>query len=137
MTIITREVQQQMSPAEALDRLLAGNVNELRAELGLPPRRRLFSQWWHTTDEVLGLGPLQELLDDDSVSEIMVVDSDHIYIENNGVLENSGRRFVSDAVTQAIDIGRSLAPTPPNERQMPSRAMRRPWRRRRSTPQRS
>src|SRR6185369_2033908 len=37
-----------------------------------------------------------------NISEIMVVDREHIYIEKTGVLENSGRRFVSDEVTLAI-----------------------------------
>ena len=53
-------------------------------------------------DIVFGYGPLEDLLRSPAVSEIMVVDRDHIYIEKNGVLENSGRRFVSDEVTLAI-----------------------------------
>ncbi len=53
-------------------------------------------------DIVFGYGPLEDLLRTPTVSEIMVVDRDHIYVEKSGVLENSGRRFISDAVTQAI-----------------------------------
>jgi pilus assembly protein CpaF len=53
-------------------------------------------------DMVFGYGPLEDLLRTPLVSEIMVVDREHIYIEKNGVVENSGRRFTSDAVTQAI-----------------------------------
>lgn len=53
-------------------------------------------------DIVFGLGPLEDLLRTPTVSEIMVVDRDHIYIEKTGVLENSGRRFISDEVTLAI-----------------------------------
>jgi Flp pilus assembly CpaF family ATPase len=53
-------------------------------------------------DIVFGYGPLEDLLRTPLISEIMVVDRDHIYVEKSGVLENSGRRFVSDAVTQAI-----------------------------------
>ncbi len=53
-------------------------------------------------DIVFGYGPLEDLLHTPTISEIMVVDRDHIYIEKNGVLESSGRRFISDEVTQAI-----------------------------------
>ncbi|MBY0525256.1 MAG: Flp pilus assembly complex ATPase component TadA [Gemmataceae bacterium] len=53
-------------------------------------------------DIVFGYGPLEDLLRTPAISEIMVVDPSHIYIEKNGVLENSGRRFLSDEVTLAI-----------------------------------
>lgn len=53
-------------------------------------------------DVVFGYGPLEDLLRIPTISEIMVVDRNHIYIEKSGVLENSGRRFISDAVTQSI-----------------------------------
>jgi pilus assembly protein CpaF len=53
-------------------------------------------------DIVFGYGPLEDLLRTPTISEIMVVDRDHIYIEKDGVLENSGRRFTSDEVTTAI-----------------------------------
>ena len=53
-------------------------------------------------DIVFGYGPLEDLLHTPTISEIMVVDREHIYIEKNGVLESSGRRFISDEVTQAI-----------------------------------
>jgi pilus assembly protein CpaF len=53
-------------------------------------------------DIVFGYGPLEDLLRAPTVSEIMVVDRERIFIEKGGVLENSGRRFISDEVTQAI-----------------------------------
>ncbi|GAB5406749.1 MAG: hypothetical protein Aurels2KO_49800 [Aureliella sp.] len=53
-------------------------------------------------DIVFGLGPLEDLLRMPSISEIMVVDKDRIYVENNGRIENSGRRFVSDDVVESI-----------------------------------
>jgi Flp pilus assembly CpaF family ATPase len=53
-------------------------------------------------DIVFGFGPLEDLLRSPTVSEIMVVDREHIYVEKAGVLENSGRRFISDDVTLAI-----------------------------------
>ncbi|HVT26970.1 MAG TPA: ATPase, T2SS/T4P/T4SS family, partial [Lacipirellulaceae bacterium] len=53
-------------------------------------------------DIVFGYGPLEDLLRLPNVSEIMVVDKHHIYIERNGNLQNSGRRFISDAVIESI-----------------------------------
>jgi pilus assembly protein CpaF len=53
-------------------------------------------------DIVFGYGPLEDLLRLPNVSEIMVVDKQHIYIERSGVLQNSGRRFISDAVIESI-----------------------------------
>lgn len=51
---------------------------------------------------VFGYGPLEDLLRLPTVSEIMVVDRDHVYVERNGVLENSGKRFISDEIIETI-----------------------------------
>ncbi len=48
-------------------------------------------------DDVLGYGPLEALLADDDVSEIMVNTYDTIYVERDGRLFESGSRFLSDA----------------------------------------
>jgi pilus assembly protein CpaF len=53
-------------------------------------------------DIVFGYGPLEDLLCTPSVTEVMVVSRDRIYIEKNGVIENSGRQFISDEVTETI-----------------------------------
>jgi Flp pilus assembly CpaF family ATPase len=53
-------------------------------------------------DIIFGYGPLEDLLRLPNVSEIMVVDRQHIYIERGGNLQNSGRRFISDAVIESI-----------------------------------
>ena len=53
-------------------------------------------------DTVFGFGPLQDLLRAPTISEIMVVNSDQIYVERDGVIELSGRRFISDKVTESI-----------------------------------
>jgi Flp pilus assembly CpaF family ATPase len=60
-------------------------------------------------DIMLGLGPLQDLLEMPSVSEIMVVGKDRIYIEKNGVIQPTTRVFFSDDVLLSI-IERVLAP---------------------------
>jgi Flp pilus assembly CpaF family ATPase len=53
-------------------------------------------------DIIFGFGPLQDLLRAPTVTEIMVVTSDQIYVERDGIIERSGRRFISDKVTEAI-----------------------------------
>jgi pilus assembly protein CpaF len=53
-------------------------------------------------DTVFGFGPLQDLLRAPTITEIMVVKSDQIYVEQDGVVELSGRRFISDKVTESI-----------------------------------
>lgn len=56
-------------------------------------RRRLIQD---VADDVLGFGPLQRLLDDASVTEIMVNRMDQIYVEQQGKLKLSESRFSSE-----------------------------------------
>src|SRR4051812_40258627 len=60
-------------------------------------------------DEALGLGPLEKFLSDPSVSEIMVVDPDTIYLEQRGKLTRSGARFTDDERVRAV-IERIVTP---------------------------
>jgi len=60
-------------------------------------------------DEAIGLGPLEPLLRDETISEIMVNAPDEIFVERNGRLEATGASFTGeDAVRAAID--RIVAP---------------------------
>lgn len=60
-------------------------------------------------DEVLGLGPLQPLLDDDSITEVMVNGCRSLCFERDGKLEQAERVFDSpEQIMLAID--RILAP---------------------------
>nr|WP_244962512.1 ATPase, T2SS/T4P/T4SS family [Oleiagrimonas soli] len=69
-------------------------------------RRRLAKE---VLDEAIGLGPLEDLLDDDSVTEIMVNREDEIFIERDGRIETSPVTFTSaKAVLAAIE--RIVAP---------------------------
>ncbi len=60
-------------------------------------------------DEVLGYGPLEELMSDPDVSEIMVNGPDTIYIERAGVLEKTKRRF-NDTKQLRLIIERIITP---------------------------
>jgi Flp pilus assembly CpaF family ATPase len=46
-----------------------------------------------------GFGPLQDLLEDPTISEIMVNRPDQIFVEKRGTIEASGRKFLTDVVT--------------------------------------
>jgi pilus assembly protein CpaF len=60
-------------------------------------------------DEALGLGPLERLLADPAVSEIMVIDAHHIYVERDGRLSLSGARFTDEERVRAA-IERIVTP---------------------------
>jgi len=53
-------------------------------------------------DEALGLGPLERLLADPEINEVMVVDSDTIYVERRGKLTLSDARFTDDERARAV-----------------------------------
>lgn len=55
-------------------------------------------------DDVIGLGPIEPFLKDDSISEIMVNDPEHVYVERAGKLEFTAVTFRDDEhVLQIID----------------------------------
>jgi pilus assembly protein CpaF len=55
-------------------------------------------------DELMGFGPIQQLLNDDTVSEVMVNGHDRIYIEQKGRLRMTPIRFANDEhVLKVID----------------------------------
>ncbi|MDD9937065.1 MAG: ATPase, T2SS/T4P/T4SS family [Myxococcales bacterium] len=84
-----------------VDAALAALVEELAPELGAEERRRLARELAH---EALGLGPLEALLSDPTVSEIMVVEPAVIYAERAGRLERTALRFTDDeAARTAIE----------------------------------
>ena len=49
------------------------------------------------TDDILGYGPLEPFLHDDTVSEVMVNGADSVYVERSGKIEHTGAAFVDDA----------------------------------------
>jgi pilus assembly protein CpaF len=60
-------------------------------------------------DEALGLGPLERFLSDNTITEIMVVDPNTIYIEQNGKIQLSQARFTDDERVRAV-IERIVTP---------------------------
>lgn len=60
-------------------------------------------------DELTGLGPLESLLDDPSVTEILVNGPAHIFLERDGVLHQSSLHFFDNHHVERV-IQRILAP---------------------------
>jgi len=69
-------------------------------------RQRLFEQ---IVAEILGFGPIEPLLADETITEIMVNGPDRIYIERKGKLEKVNAAFESDEHLMRI-IDRIVAP---------------------------
>jgi pilus assembly protein CpaF len=92
------------------ERDLASAIAELVAQEAAvlsPARRELVCEL--IMRETVGLGPLEELLADPAVEEVMVNGHREVYVERGGRIERSGVRFPSDqALRDAIE--RVLAP---------------------------
>jgi pilus assembly protein CpaF len=90
-------------PREELSRDLTGLIAELLAEnkiqLNAAERAEVVKQ---LLDDMLGLGPLEPLLADESISEIMVNGPKHVFIENKGKLTLSDVQFRDNAHVLSI-----------------------------------
>jgi pilus assembly protein CpaF len=88
---------------DALRRIIAGLGAELPRSVDA---ERLTLE---LTDEALGLGPLEALLADPEVTEIMVVEPETIYAERRGRIELTQARFTDDDAVRAV-IERIVTP---------------------------
>jgi len=97
-----------------LDRVTEASREEVRREVGsilealvvgestpmnLQERERLVQE---VLDEVFGLGPLEPLLADPTVADILVNTYKHVYVERKGMLERTSVQFRDDAHLMAI-----------------------------------
>jgi pilus assembly protein CpaF len=84
---------------------VAGMINEiilgLRVPLSLDQQEKVEAD---LLDEVFGLGPLEALLKDPTISDILVNDKDHVFVERGGILEQVDTAFRDDRhLLQIID----------------------------------
>jgi pilus assembly protein CpaF len=82
---------------------LIGKMTDLPASVD---RQKLLNE---VRDEAIGLGPLEPMLADASITEIMVNRSDEVFVERLGKLERWPVSFTSDRAVQGI-IERIVAP---------------------------
>jgi pilus assembly protein CpaF len=86
--------QTDRSRAESEIRTLLGQLlTEEQTPLNFSERETLFAE---VLDDVFGLGPLEPLLRDPSVSDILVNTYQHVFVERNGVLERVTATFQDD-----------------------------------------
>src|SRR5258708_32297252 len=69
-------------------------VANLKTPLSAPERERLSLE---VLDEVFGLGPLEPLLQDPTITDILVNGAKEVYVERGGVLEETRIMFKDDA----------------------------------------
>ncbi len=91
---------QQLDPAAAalsperlspeIEKLVADIATERRIQLNAREQRQLASE---LVNDMLGLGPLQPLLDDDGIADIMVNGPERVFIEKGGRVTLSNVKF--------------------------------------------
>ena len=81
--------------AQILESLVVGESTPM----SLQERERLALE---VLDEVFGLGPLEPLLADPTVSDILVNTYKHVYVERRGILEATSIQFRDDAHLMSI-----------------------------------
>jgi len=115
-TRVQNRLLQELDPAMDLSKLdevretIQGLFEQVLVEenivLTRPERQRLLEQ---ITDEILGLGPLQTLLEDRSVTEIMVNGHEDVYVERGGKIFKVPVKFENDDHVMRI-IDRIVSP---------------------------
>src|SRR5438445_5178515 len=104
------EPRLDLSDAKAVKSSIEEMFNKFIDEEGIVvtrvERQRMLEQ---IMDEILGFGPIQPLLNDDSITEIMVNGPFRTYVERKGKLQLSDVTFVSDEHVSRV-IERIIAP---------------------------
>jgi pilus assembly protein CpaF len=100
------DLSNQVEVKRQIEDLFGKIADEEGLALTRAERVRMLEQ---ITDEILGLGPLEPLLRDATVTEVMVNGPQQVYIEREGKLELTGVTFQNDEHVMKI-IQRIIAP---------------------------
>ena len=96
--------------ASAIQAMLAERfptvMNEMRPAMGRLDRARIYEA---VLNEIVGFGPIQDLLTDETISEVMVNGADHVWVERDGRLYLTDIIFADSAHLTRI-IQRIVAP---------------------------
>ncbi|MEI7898927.1 MAG: ATPase, T2SS/T4P/T4SS family [bacterium] len=95
----------QTKARETIRTIIAEVRKNQKLPVGIDPRR-LEKEIY---DEAMRLGPLEDFLADESITEIMVNGPNQVYIERKGKLELSGQTFMDDESVLGV-IERIVAP---------------------------
>jgi pilus assembly protein CpaF len=100
------DLTNQVEVRRQIEEIFSRVIDEEGLALTRAERVRMLEQ---ITDEIIGLGPMEPLLRDDSVSEVMVNGPRQVYIERAGKLELTNVVFQNDDHVMRI-IDRIIAP---------------------------
>ncbi|MBE0687561.1 MAG: CpaF family protein [Anaerolineaceae bacterium] len=100
------DVSQTSEVKKTIQELFEQILNEENIILSRPERSRMFEQ---ITAEILGFGPLQRLLEDETITEIMVNGAKNIYIERFGKIIREPMTFENNEHVMRI-IERIVSP---------------------------
>src|SRR5439155_3265118 len=93
---------QRVSEAELrrqVDEQLLKALSQERLALTVAERQALVQS---VTDDVLGYGPIDQLLRDDSITEVMVNGPEHVYVERSGKLTHTEVKFADETHLRRI-----------------------------------
>jgi pilus assembly protein CpaF len=107
---IEARFEAEVRDIERLQRHIANAVDAvLEADNAVLPERERQRLQRMVQAEVIGLGPLEELLADDTITEIMVNGPREVFVERDGTLHEAAIRFNDDAHVRRV-IDRIVAP---------------------------
>lgn len=107
---IDQRFEQEVRDVERLKRHIAEAVSQIIEEEGMVlPQSEVQRLQKRVLADVVGLGPLEELLADASITEIMVNGPHEIFVERQGVIEECPVQFVDDQHVRRV-IERIVAP---------------------------
>ncbi len=117
-----RELLYREIPSERIAQLLAQGREQARRELAVSIEQILSAHDFapmndidrsalieHTLDLVLGLGPIEKMLKDDSITEIMVNGPRSVFFERDGIVCRSVERYDSEEQLRLV-IDRIVSP---------------------------
>jgi pilus assembly protein CpaF len=95
---VQRDLEANPPPVAKQREAVVKSLEEAYDQTKLNLSRTLQAQLFQNIlDDLVGYGPIQPLLNDESVTEVMVNGAKNVYVERNGVLEKTGIRFEDDA----------------------------------------
>lgn len=125
--LIRQQLYEQIDPVKAaalsheqlnqqIESIIRGICDHNRLQLSLDDEQSICREMFH---EMIGIGPIEPLLADDSVNDILVNGAGQVFIERYGKLELSGIRFIDEehvlniAQRIAAAVGRRIDETQP------------------------
>lgn len=119
---VLRSRVSEIIPSVQAARLIALNPHQARNELRLACEQVIKEEPWlvkqpltieslieRYLDDVFGLGPLEDMLADESITEIMVNGSHSLFYEREGILQRAAQSFSDDGQVYAL-IDRIIGP---------------------------